>query len=117
MKDRYFDAFYDIESLRPGDNWRQETERGLVTRRQAGGYCVAFWSEHADMSEYIREELKAASAAYPDRILTVRLDDTPAPQLLSKRQSFPILMPDGSVDLRLVDNLIVWIYWTVQRGA
>lgn len=117
MKERYFDVFYDIESLKSGDSWQKEIERGLTSRLQAGGYCVAFWSQHAAESGYVREELKEASAAYPDQILTVRLDDTPLPHPLGPRQSFPILTPEGSVDLRLVDNLIVWIYWMVQRGS
>ena len=116
MKNRYLDIFYDTDDVQAGGLFIDQIARGLTTRLDAGGYCIAFWSRSADRSRYVREELQAASVAYPDRILPVRLDRTPLPAPLNRRQAFEILTPSGAIDLRLVDNLIVWIYWTIGHN-
>jgi TIR domain len=116
MKDRYLDTFYDIQDLKSGEVWSEQIERGLTARLDAGGYCVAFWSKNTERSRYVTDQLRRAARSYPDQILPVRLDNTRLPEPLNSRQAFGILTPDGSVDLRLVDNLILWIYWTVQSN-
>ena len=67
-------VFCDIDSIAPGERWREQLEKALGTAQ----YVVVFWCVHASASAEVRREYEAALAS-GRKLVPVLLDRTPLP--------------------------------------
>lgn len=121
-RERSFDVFIDREDVRPGSDIAAEIQQSLQDRLERGGYALMFWSRNAAASEWVRSECGQAMRQFPDQVLPVLLDDTPLPpemmRLVADIQEWPLRIRRISAsefDQRDVDDVIVWLYWLIQR--
>lgn len=74
-------VFQDTDGIQPGKRWRNEIARGLAESH----LVVVFWCDHANRSEQVKEEWKAAIEQEKD-LLPLLLDATPLPPGLGEFQ-------------------------------
>jgi len=67
-------VFCDIDSIAPGERWREQLEKALGTAQ----YVVVFWCAHAGASSEVRREYELALAS-GRKLVPVLLDRTPLP--------------------------------------
>ena len=110
----------DEEQLQPGMEWAKEIESGLKNIVEHGGYLVAFISRASVKSTVVRQELEFVAARYPGQILPVLLDDVGTALFDSKLfalHQIRLFQADGRVDENRVDDLIIQIYYMVDKGS
>ena len=92
----------DIHSLPGSQNWEQAVRHGI----RESGAVVVLWSNAANLSEWVKKELRLAQdSANVDRIVTVLGDDTPLPSVLAKRQAIASDVSGRDLDSALVHAL------------
>jgi len=74
-------AFQDIDDIQPGRRWRSEIDKALVESH----LVVVFWCDHANRSNEVSKEWKAAIELQKD-LLPLLLDATPLPPELGEFQ-------------------------------
>ncbi len=74
-------VFQDIDGIQPGERWRSEIARGLAESH----LVVVFWCDHANRSDQVSKEWKAAIEQEKD-LLPLLLDATPLPPGLGEFQ-------------------------------
>ncbi len=74
-------VFQDIDGIQPGERWRSEIARGLAESH----LVVVFWCDHANRSDEVSKEWKAAIEQEKD-LLPLLLDATPLPPGLGEFQ-------------------------------
>ena len=74
-------VFQDIEGIQPGERWRSKIARGLAESH----LVVVFWCDHANQSDEVSKEWKAAIEQEKD-LLPLLLDSTPLPPELGEFQ-------------------------------
>jgi hypothetical protein len=74
-------VFRDADTIRPGKDWRNEIERAIAD----ANVVIVFWCRHADSSEEVAREFRAA-IAYGKDVLPLVLDGTPLPRELAPYQ-------------------------------
>jgi hypothetical protein len=70
-------VFFDVQSIGPGDKWKDRLERSIRASRT----LVLCWSERTRDSDYIKFEYLSANALHKP-ILPWLLDKTPLPDML-----------------------------------
>jgi len=78
LKHTNIDAWFAPESIRAGQNWREQIELGIQSSR----LLVLLWSKRAAQSSYVAYEIQSAEA---DGLtfIPIRLDETPYPPGIS----------------------------------
>jgi TIR domain len=118
-RERYFDLWLDVQNLQVGANWQEDNSRALEDRLRRG-YVVAFWSQSASESQFIRAELERAAAEtadFNDRVLFGLLEDVPLPDFWLRFHEPAVQLygnPERSSTQRL-DDLMVRLYWLIYR--
>jgi hypothetical protein len=74
-------VFQDIDDIQPGERWRSKIARGLAESH----LVVVFWCDHANQSDEVSKEWKAAIEQEKD-LLPLLLDSTPRPAELGEFQ-------------------------------
>lgn len=74
-------VFHDVDSIRPGKKWREEIEAAI----QRSSLLILFWCHHAQESDEVEAEWRAALALEKD-LLPILLDDTPLADELAQYQ-------------------------------
>jgi hypothetical protein len=74
-------VFQDIDDIQPGERWRTKIARGLAESH----LVVVFWCDHANQSDEVSKEWKAAIEQEKD-LLPLLLDSTPLPPELGEFQ-------------------------------
>jgi hypothetical protein len=74
-------VFQDIDGIQPGKKWRSEIAKGLAESH----LVVVFWCDHANRSDEVSKEWKAAIEQEKD-LLPLLLDSTPLPPELGDFQ-------------------------------
>jgi hypothetical protein len=74
-------VFQDIGDIQPGERWRTKIARGLAESH----LVVVFWCDHANQSDEVSKEWKAAIEQEKD-LLPLLLDSTPLPPELGEFQ-------------------------------
>ncbi len=74
-------VFQDIDRIQPGKKWRSESNKALAEAQ----LVVVFWCHHANRSNEVSKEWKAAIEQEKD-LLPLLLDATPLPPELSEFQ-------------------------------
>ena len=114
-EERGFDLFMD-EDIPPGVDVLSHLKSGIHRQLKRGGYTVVFWSQAAESSEFIKLEVEKTLEAFPDQILIALLDDTIPSMRLASRCSVQVFSPfDKKLNIHLIDDLIVWLYWFIEN--
>lgn len=74
-------VFFDIDSISPGQLWRDELESALA----AATYVILFWCYHAQTSREVEREFRAA-VTLGKKVVPILLDDTALPSSVSRFQ-------------------------------
>ena len=74
-------VFQDIDGIQPGERWRSKIAKGLAESH----LVVVFWCDHANQSDEVSKEWKAAIEQEKD-LLPLLLDATPLPPELGEFQ-------------------------------
>jgi hypothetical protein len=115
--ERYFDVFIDEDSYLPGRKIVDTLMTGIYERLERSGYTVLFLSESSLASSWVSNEIEASLTDFPDQILIAQLEKTKLPILLTDRVPIKLYRNKKSgLDYRRVDDLIVWLYWLIQRN-
>lgn len=117
-EERSIDVFVDSLDVKPGENFGDAIDYGIINKLERGGYVIIFHSKGLTDSEFIDIEIEAAKNKYSDRILIVSIDDTSLPATLCYNQ--PIYLYDseiGKINYNRVDDLIVRLYWLIERNT
>ena len=121
-QERNFDVWLDVPALSSGSDLQKEMEAGLADRLKRGGYVIAFWSESASQSEWMKKELARAAtdiARFNDRVLFALLEPTPVPEFWQRFHD-PYVQLYGDFDrpdTHRIDDLIVRLYWLIYRNT
>lgn len=120
-RERSFDIFIDEEMgavSGVASDIVQELDGAIFTRLERGGYVVLFWSVAASKSEWVRFETERAYAKYPNRIIPALMDRVELPPMLENVEAVQLYQDNSNdVDKRRLDDLIVRVYWLIQRNA
>ena len=98
----------------------KEIESSIKDIVEHGGYLVEFISSAYVKSKFVRRELEFVAARYPGQILPVLLDDVGTALFDSKLfalHQIRLFQADGRVDENRVDDLIIQIYYMVDKGS
>jgi hypothetical protein len=118
-RERYFDLWLDVQNLQVGANWQEEISHALEGRLKRG-YVVAFWSQSASESQFIRAELERAAretSDFNERVLFALLEDVPLPDFWLRFHEAAVQLygdAERSATQRL-DDLMVRLYWLIYR--
>jgi TIR domain len=113
--ERYFDVFTDTEEILPGGHIVAEIESGLSRRLERGGYAVLFWTTNTARSAWVQREVERVASQFPKQVLPVLLGEVPFPETLANWKALRVRRSSGSeLDMRDVDDVIVWLYWLIQ---
>jgi hypothetical protein len=121
-EERHFDI-WTTEDIKPGTDFRQEHEGAIEARLSRGGYVVAFISDNAVRSDFVKRELAIAAEKWPEQILPALLDPVDLsllPAALLMRT--PVVIHQdfdhgGAINWNGVDDLIVRIHDLVYRNS
>ena len=75
-------VFLDVNSIRPGDFWKQEIDSAL----QDAAVFILCWCCESQASDFVGYEIRMAVENRAKRVVPVRLCSSPLPNLLSDRQ-------------------------------
>lgn len=118
-RERYFDLWLDVQNLQVGANWQEEISHAFEDRLKRG-YVVAFWSQLASESQFIRPELERVAAEtsdFNDRVLFGLLEDVPLPEFWLRFHE-PAVQLYGNTErstIQRLDDLMVRLYWLIYR--
>jgi hypothetical protein len=121
-RERHFDLRLDSENLEAGVAWVDEIADTMKDRLDRGGYVIAFWSESAKHSDFVRKEVQRAEesgADVRDYVLFALLDRTPMPEFWTRFQEPGVQLfgdEERSATQRM-DDLVVRLYWLIYRKA
>jgi hypothetical protein len=110
-------VFQDIDGIQPGKKWRHEIDTALIKSQ----LVVVFWCHHADQSDEVSKEWKAA-IAYKKNLLPLLFDHTPLPQELSEFQWIDFREMVGTIhvpepDPPLGEDLQLHLQWGLTRSV
>jgi len=74
--------FLDINSIKPGDRWRQEIENAV----RASSVFILCWCCESKKSEFVANEIRIALGSTEKRLVPVLLCSAPLPEALADRQ-------------------------------
>jgi hypothetical protein len=74
-------VFFDMDSISPGQLWRDELETAI----ESAGWFVLFWCAHSSQSREVEREFRAA-LALGKKIVPLLLDDTAIPDRVAEFQ-------------------------------
>ncbi len=113
--ERFFDVFMDTEEILPGDAFAARIESGLSRRLERGGYAVLFLTINTAHSVWVQREIEQVVGKFPEQVLPVLVGEGSLPEVLANRQVLQIRRrPESGLDMRDVDDVIVWLYWLIQ---
>ncbi len=119
-EERNFEIFLDMENLGAGEEW-QNSIHNAVLKYVDRGYLVAFWSQAAARSEFVRNEIAVAASQigdrFNDRVVFASLDDAPLPLFWMKYVDPSVQMygDQARSAQHRIDDLIVRLYWMIHR--
>src|SRR4051812_18936197 len=74
--------FLDIESIKPGNLWKDEIERAMRT----SSVFILCWCCESERSQFVQYEIRMALKGKEKRLVPVLLCSTPLPHSLTDRQ-------------------------------
>jgi len=113
--ERYFDVFMDAEEILPGGDFASQIESGLCRRLERGGYAVFFLTINAVRSIWVQREIEHVVSTFPEQVLPILVGEALLPKELTNRQALRIhRLSESELDMRDIDDVIVWLYWLIQ---